>query len=93
MIFKTSLNPRWTVYDHMIFWNINVSEFAVKKELVQSCKAAHSKYTAHLNETKKEKVKEKEGNKRKCLRIGKTYLTMYLKILELKSKLWVATLC
>ena len=40
----------------------------VKKELVQSCAAAHSKYTAHLQETrKKKKAKEKEENKRKPL--------------------------
>ena len=59
---KTSSNARWTVYDHMLSSNVKVSEFVVKKELLQSCKAAHSKYTAHLKETKKEKVKEKEGN-------------------------------
>ena len=47
--------------------NVNVSEFVVKKELVQCCKAAHSKSTAHLQETRKEKAKEKKGNKRKPL--------------------------
>ena len=46
----------------MISSNVKVSEYVVKKELVQSCKAAHSKFTAHLKETKKEKAKEKEGN-------------------------------
>ena len=51
----------------MLSSNVNVSEFVVKKELVQSCKAAHSKYTAHLQETRKEKPKEKEGNKSKLL--------------------------
>ena len=39
----------------------------VKNELVQSCKAAHSKYTAELQETRKEKAKEKKGNKKKLL--------------------------
>ena len=44
----------------MISSNVKVSEYVVKKELVQSCKAAHSQFTAHLKETKK--AKEKEGN-------------------------------
>ena len=57
---KTSLNARWTVYDHTISSNVKVSKFAVKKELVQSCKAAHSNYIAHLKETKKGKSR-REG--------------------------------
>ena len=38
-----------------------------KKKLDQSCKSAHSKYAIHLQDTRNEKVKEKEGGKRKLL--------------------------
>ena len=80
---KTCLNAHRTVYDHMISSNVNVSEFVVKKKLIQSCKAAHSKYTAHLQETRKEKAKEKEGNKRNLLQ--EELATVKRKKLELET--------
>ena len=80
---KTYLNARRTVYDHMICSNVNVSEFVVKKGLTHSCKAAHSKYTAHLQETRKERTKEKEGNKRKLLQ--EELATVKRKKLELEA--------
>ena len=80
---KTSLNARRTVYDHMISSYVNVPEFVVKNEFVQSCKAAHSKYTAELQETRKEKAKEKEGNKKKLLQ--EELATVKRKKLELKT--------
>ena len=62
---KTSLNDCRTIYDLMICSNVDVPEFVVKKELMQNCEAAHYKYTAHLQESRKGKAEEKEENKRK----------------------------
>ena len=56
---KTSLNAHWTVYNHMISSNVKVSEYVVKKELVQSCKAAHSK--CKLKGDQKRKSKREGG--------------------------------
>ena len=76
---KAYLNACRTVYES----DVNVSEFVVKKGPTRSCKAAHSKYTAHLQETRKEKTKEKEGNKRKLLQ--EELATVKRKKLELET--------
>ena len=66
---RSSLKARRMVYDHMISSKVPVANFVIKKELVQSCKAFHLKYTAHMEERRKQNTNQ-AGAKRKTLSQG-----------------------
>ena len=63
---RSSLKARRMVYDHMTSSKVPVANFVIKKELVQSCKASHLKYTANMEERRKENTNQ-AGAKRKTL--------------------------
>ena len=46
---------------------VSVASFVIKKELVQSCKASHSRYIVHMEEIKKKEAAQAGTNKRKLL--------------------------
>ena len=64
---KRSLKARRMVYDHMIASKVSVVDFVIKKELLQSCKASHSKYVACLKEKKDDEAAQSVSKKRKLL--------------------------
>ena len=64
---QQSLKARRIVYDHLISTDVAVAEFPIKRELIQSCKAAHSRYCANLEQQKDVATKEVVSKKRKLL--------------------------
>ena len=64
---RKSLKARRMVYDHMAASKVSVASFVIKKELVQSCKASHSRYIVHMEEIKKKEAAQAGTNKRKLL--------------------------
>ena len=62
---KESLISQRMVYDHMTATGLKVNEFTISKDLLKSCKLAHSRYTAALQANKNALVSEEKNLKRK----------------------------
>ena len=57
---RKSLNARGMVYDHVTSTKMSVESFEVKKDLIQSCIGAHSKYLMNLEENKNKEEKSRK---------------------------------
>lgn len=60
-----SLVSQRMVYDHVISTEKSITELPIDKELVKSCKLAHSRYITALNDRKNEVVEGENNRKRK----------------------------
>ena len=62
---KVSIVNQRIVYDHFIASEVKLNEFPISNELLKSCKLAHSRYIAALEENKKSVISDEKTRKRK----------------------------
>ena len=66
-ISRRSLKGQRIIYDHIQSENIKFQDFKLTNELVNSCKAAHERYTIPLEENKLSVIKNEKKVKRKLI--------------------------